>query len=378
MGPEARHVHGVEGMLMSEPVFVHGPRPQYRGTVPAVGGPGLASTDAGRGAEVLALQQLAGNRAVSTLLSGPASDRAAIQRQGPANPEGSPGNPIDLDAWAAANPEGSPGNPIDLDAWAAANPQGASQAAPVSAPQSAPGTVTRTPTPLTLKAVWKSIQRTGSQYPRELQLIFLAWARCESGDAAAGGSSALNFNMMNAEGNMGEAPPARVAAPTSGLTDPESARKRYDPRLNGPLSDWHPESKVPMSYYYYDPATKEKWDARTIDGQLATLPQRKSQLIAVVYNNLRRPAFPDVDSGVSYALRWFDRTAKQALGASAARKALAEKALAGDLDSALMLIEGNGRDPHWNGSGSAYRSLLKANYAPVVTMADSGALDDKS
>ena len=417
---------------MSEPGFSHVPRLPDRRTVPALGGPDGAPSDSVSAARVLALQRLAGNRAVSALLGGLRGDLAVVQRQMPENPQGSPGNPIDLDAWAAENPQGSPGNPIDLDAWAAENPQGspgnpieldrpsategaeggsqaasatkgaggasqaasasaqqgspgtAQQSSSASAQQSSPGTVARTPTPKTLKEVWKSIQRTGSQYPRTLQLVFLGWARFESGDEAArnpktgkGGSSALNFNMMNAEFNMGEKAPALTSAPTSGVTDPEHARQRFDPKLNGPLSDWHPEATVPMSYYYYDKVTKEKWDARTIDLQLATLPQRKSQWIAVLWNNFRRPAFPDLDSGVSYALRWFDRAAKKALGGSAARKALAEKALAGDVDSALMIIEGDGNDPHWNGTGEAYRSLLKANYAAVAKMADSGAFDDK-
>ena len=406
---------------MSEPGFSHAPTQPDRRTVPALGGPDSAPSGSGSAAQVLALQRLAGNRAVSALLGGLRSDPALIQRQVAENPEGSPGNPIDLDAWGAENPEGSPGNPIDLDAWGAENPEGspgnpidldawgaenpegspgnpidldrpsategvtgAAQATSASAHQGSPGAVSKTPTHLTLNEVWKSIQRTGSQYPRTLQLVFLAWAKFESGDEAArsakgeGGSSALNFNMMNAEGDMGEAPPAHIAAPTSGVTNPESARKRFNSRLNGPLTDWHAESKRPTDFVYTDPATKEKWDARTIDGQLATLPQRKSQQIVVVYNNLKRPAFPDVDSGVSYALRWFDRMAKKALAASPARKALAEKALAGDVDSALLIIEGDGTLPHWNGTGQAYRDLLKGNYVAVARMADSGALGDKT
>ena len=198
-------------------------------------------------------------------------------------PGGSAGNPIDIDKWAAENPEGECRDPIDIDKWAAENPEGSAgnpiDLDKVSVPPQpgSLGAVARVPTHRPLKEVWKSIQRTGTEYPQRLRMVFLAWARCETGDEATrnaagkGGSTALNNNMMNAEGNMGEAPPGHVAAPTSGVTDPESARKRYDPKLNGPLSDWHPELKVPMSYTYEDPGTKEKWDARTIDGQLATM-----------------------------------------------------------------------------------------------------------
>jgi hypothetical protein len=258
---------------------------------------------------------------------------------------------------------------------------GRKAAAPPAAPQQAspgaqsPGGPANGKTPVSLKDLWKSVQRTGSQYHQNVQLLFLAWSASEVGEGA---KTALNFNMMNTEYNVGEKAPAYASHVTSGVTTPENARKRYDPHL-GPVFDWDPKQKNPaVRTYPYDPKyPKEAWDARTIDGQLDTLSSRHSRMIIVAWTNRHRPAFPDLDSGVSYAIRWFGRSVAKAM-ATPRRRSLAEKALAGDVDAAVRLIEGDRGDPRWNGAGASYRRSLLAKYSEMSRKLASGELDDKS